>query len=123
MGNNNSNDNSNNNVDNNENNQQNKIPSKIIKDQRELIYKGEYSEIYKLINDNKGDTALKIINKEIISKLIINDIDITKYIEEKISLMKEISSKTEYSVKIVSDLLKNDKYYIEMEYYSLNLRQ
>ena len=123
MGNNNSNDNSNNNVDNNENNQQNKIPSKIIKDQRELIYKGEYSEIYKSINDNKGDTALKIINKEIISKLIINDIDITKYIEEKISLMKEISSKTEYSVKIVSDSLKNDKYFIEMEYYSLNLRQ
>ena len=112
MGNNESN---NNNGDNNENVKQNEI----INQQRQLIYKGEFSEIYKSKNTNNENIVLKIINKNNIS----NQTNLNQYIQEKISLMKEISSKTEYSIKINSDFIKDDNYLIEMEYYDYNLRQ
>ena len=122
----------------NDNNKKNKINEKneqnqeLPKEQKELIYNGEFSEIYKIKNINDEEKALKIINKNAINKilnnnnnssLIINQIDLDKYIEEKIYLMKEISSGTEYSIKINSYSNINNNYHIEMEFCELNLRQ
>ena len=112
MGNNESNNNNGGNIGNVQQNE-------ILNQQRQLIYKGEFSEIYKSKNSNNENIALKIINKKNIS----NQADLTQYIQEKISLMKEISSKTEYSIKINSELIKDDNYLIEMEYCDYNLRQ
>ena len=112
MGNNESNNNNGGNIGNVQQNE-------IINQQRQLIYKGKFSEIYKSKNSNNENIALKIINKNNIS----NQTNLNQYIQEKISLMKEISSKTEYSIKINSDFIKDDNYLIEMEYCDFNLRQ
>ena len=53
------NDSNNNNGGNIENVKQNEIST----EQRQLIYKGEYSEIFKYKNSNNENIALKIINK------------------------------------------------------------
>ena len=115
------NDSNNNNGGNIENVKQNEIST----EQRQLIYKGEYSEIFKYKNSNNENIALKIINKNNISQILnnINQTDLNQYILEKISLMKEINSKTEYSIKIYSEFIKDENYFIEMEFCDYNLRQ
>ena len=62
----------------NDNNKKNKINEKneqnqeLPKEQKELIYKGEFSEIHKIKNINNEEKALKIINKNAINQIFIN---------------------------------------------------
>ena len=101
------------------------LPVEIMLGQKQLISKGEYSNIYKSKNDMNENISLKIINKNNISKIMnnINQIDLDKYIQEKIDLMKEINYKAEYSIKINSNIIKDGEYIIEMEYCYDNLKQ
>ena len=119
------NNNGNNNEDENNNIEYTQPIETKVEPLKELILKGEYSEIYKSINDNNENIIFKIIDKNNISQILsdINQIDLDNYIEEKISLMKEINSKTDFSVKIFSNNKLDDNYCIEMEYCDLNLRQ
>ena len=113
-------------------NEKNEQSKDLPKEQKELIYNGEYSEIYKSKNMNNEEFTLKIINKNKMnqilsginnSSLITNQIDLDKYVQEKINFMKEISSGIEYSIKINSYSNIDNYYHIEMEFCELNLRQ
>ena len=110
------------NINNKENIDENII--KKIKEQRILIKKGEYSEIFKEKNEKNEDVVLKIINRSNISQVLnnINIINLDNYIREKIDLMKKINQSTEYSIKI-NNFNNNNDIFIEMEYFGDDLKK
>ena len=110
---------------NNVDNIENINPNEINKEQIRLISTGKYSEILQTKNNKNENIALKIITKNDILKMSndINQENLDDYIQNKISLMKKINSLTSNSIAIFSNLKKENKFIIELEFCENNLRQ